>query len=357
MSPARAALEASELFGSMPPEVLDDLGHLMSRASFAAGETVFRQGEPGDRMIVLDAGRLETQLAVPGREPLRLSSVEPGQVVGELSLLGDGVRTATVHATAPSTGWTLERTAFDVLRNDVQRAASVVARALGLLAVKRLNRLYRRWADQVTGEPTPPNAQDYARTAPADPHDEAFLAGTLFFQDFNPDELGAVTSGLRCVEVARGSVLMARGERPAALWIVARGAVETTVRGAGAARPLRLAGPGRAIGHVGLLDQVPVVERIESRARERAVLLVVPWPRVWDLLNAEDRASRRFAAALWTDTVRALQHGERPLARLSATGGDTAGPTAPQPAGFGHARGAPTDPAQVGARSRARSGW
>jgi CRP-like cAMP-binding protein len=356
VSTARAALEASELFGSMPSGVLDDLSHLMSRASFAAGQTVFRQGEPGDRMIVLEAGRLETELAVPGREPLRLSSVEPGQVVGELSLLGDGVRTATVHATAPSTGWTLERTAFDVLRNDVQRAASVVARALGLLAVERLDRLHRRWADQVTGEPTPADLQDEASASPADPHDEAFLAETLFFQDFNPDELAAVTAGLRCAEVARGTVLVPRGERPAALWIVARGAVETTVRGADTARPLRLAGPGRAIGHVGLLDQAPVVERIESRARERAVLLVVPWPRVWELLNAEDRASRRFAAALWTDTVRALQHGERPLARLTATGGDPADLTAPQPAGFGRARGAPTGPAQVGAPSRARTG-
>jgi CRP-like cAMP-binding protein len=121
LSTARAVLEASELFGSMPSDVLEDLGRLMNRASFAPGETVFRQGEPGDRMIVLDAGRLEARLAVPGREPLRLSSVEPGQVVGELSLLGDGVRTATVYATATSTGWMLERAAFDVLRNDVQR--------------------------------------------------------------------------------------------------------------------------------------------------------------------------------------------------------------------------------------------
>jgi CRP/FNR family transcriptional regulator, cyclic AMP receptor protein len=328
MSTARAVLEASELFGSMPSDVLEDLGRLMSRASFPAGETVFQQGEPGDRMIVLDAGRLETQLAVPGREPLRLSSVEPGQVVGELSLLGGGVRTATVHATETSTGWALERTAFDVLRNDAHRAASVVARALGLLAVERLNRLYRRWADQVTGEPTPAEVQNGEGAVPAEPHDEAFLAGTLFFEDFNPNEFRAVTAELRCVEVARGTVVVPCGERPSTLWIVARGAVATSIRGSETARPLRLAGPGRAIGHIGLLEESPLVERIESRARERAVLLVVPWPRVWELLKAEDRASRRFAAALWTDTVRALQHGERPLARLSAT---SRGPATPVP--------------------------
>jgi CRP-like cAMP-binding protein len=204
-----------------------------------------------------------------------------------------------------------------------------VARALGLLAVERLNRLYRRWADQVTGEPPPADVQDDASGMPADPQDEAFLAGTLFFQGFNSDDFAAVTADLRCVEVARGTVVVPRGERPSALWIVARGAVETTIRGSEAARPLRLAGPGRAIGHVGLLEESPIVERIESRARERTVLLVVPWPRAWALLNAEDRASRRFAAALWTDTVRALQHGERPLARLSATSSAPAIPGRP----------------------------
>jgi hypothetical protein len=45
---------------------------------------------------------------------------------------------------------------------------------------------------------------------------------------------------------------------------------------------------------------------------------------VAELLNAVDPAARRFAAALWTDSVRALQHGERPLARMSAIGAHAA---------------------------------
>jgi hypothetical protein len=47
MSTARAVLEASELFGSMPSDVLEDLGRLMSRASFPAGETVFHRASRG----------------------------------------------------------------------------------------------------------------------------------------------------------------------------------------------------------------------------------------------------------------------------------------------------------------------
>jgi hypothetical protein len=48
------------------------------------------------------------------------------------------------------------------------------------------------------------------------------------------------------------------------------------------------------------------------------VLLEVPWPVVHELLAAQDRASRQFATALWTDTVRALEHAQRPVVSMTA---------------------------------------
>ncbi len=128
-----------------------------------------------------------------------------------------------------------------------------------------------------------------------------------------------MTRDLPRLAVSRGAALTPAGERPSALWIVVRGAVETRMRGASATRTLRLAGPGRAVGHVGLLGHEAFVARVESRARERSVVIEIPWPRVSELLAEDARSSRRFAAALWTDVVRALQHGERPLARTRTT--------------------------------------
>jgi CRP-like cAMP-binding protein len=319
------ALAASTLFGAMPESTRDDVGRLMRRVAYGRGEVVFCQGEPGHQLVLIESGELEALLAVPGDEPLRLSSVGPGEVVGELSLLGDGRRTATVRATEPSTGWALERSAFDVLRNDVRPAASVVTRAIGLLAVQRLNHLYERVAREITGEPGPStSAHGGPFAVPAEPGEPEYLKTTRFFEDFTAAEIAAVTDGLPRLEVPRGALLTARDHPPVALWIVVRGAVETTIRGATALRRLRLAGPGRAVGHVGLLEGAACVERIESRARERAIVLEVPWTRVAELLNAVDPAARRFAAALWTDSVRALQHGERPLARMSAIGAHAA---------------------------------
>ncbi|MCW3046468.1 MAG: cyclic nucleotide-binding domain (cNMP-BD) protein [Solirubrobacterales bacterium] len=321
MSDPGPALAASKLFGAMPESTREDVGRLMRRVAYARGEVVFCQGEPGNQLVLIESGELEALLAVPGGQPLRLSSVGPGEVAGELSLLGDGRRTATARATEPSTGWALDRSAFDVLRNDVRPAASVVTRAIGLLAVKRLNHLYQRAAREITGEPGPSaSAHGGPFAVPAESGEPAYLQTTRFFEDFSAAEIAAVTDGLPRLEVPRGALLTARDQPPVALWIVVRGAVETTIRGATALRRLRLAGPGRAVGHVGLLADAACVERIESRARERAIVLEVPWTRVSELLSGPDHAARRFAAALWTDSVRALQHGERPLARMSAIG-------------------------------------
>jgi CRP-like cAMP-binding protein len=314
------ALAASTLFGAMPESIREDLGRLMRPTSYARGEVVFRQGEPGHQLVLIESGELEALLAVPGGDAHRLSSIGAGEVVGELSLLGDGLRTATVRATEPSTGWALERSAFDVLRHDVRPAASTVIRAIGLMAVERLNRLYQRAAGEITGEPAPTPSPDAGPFAiPPERGEQAYLATTRFFEELSAAQIAAVTDGLPRLQVPRGALLAVRDQPPVALWIVVRGALETTIRGATAVRRLRLAGPGRAVGHVGLLAGAAFVERIESRARERAIVLEVPWTRVGELLGADDPAARRFAAALWTDSVRALQHGERPLARMTAT--------------------------------------
>jgi CRP-like cAMP-binding protein len=315
VSGAARALAASALFADIPPDVLDDVGRLMSPVSFDAGEIVFRQGEPGHSLLVLEDGALEAEVAVPGGPSLRLSTIAAGEVVGELSLLGDGRRTATVRATKPSAGWSLERAAFDVLRHDARPAATAVARAIGRLAVQRLDRLHRRFTAEITGAAAVPHGGE---VKPAeDALDVDYLRGTLFFAECAADEVATITAGAPRIELSRGTVLVESGRMPAALWIVARGAIETTLRGADTVKRLRLAGPGRAVGHVGLLGAGACIDRIECRARERSILIELAWPRTHALLAGEDRAARRFAAALWTDAVRALQHGERPLAQMT----------------------------------------
>jgi CRP-like cAMP-binding protein len=107
--------------------------------------------------------------------------------------------------------------------------------------------------------------------------------------------------------------VVAADEVPAVLLVVVRGAVDVSVRRGGTAHRVRLAGPGRFVGHVGVLDSGP--SPVVARTRERAVLIRIPGERAREMLREPSAAARRFSAALAEDAARALQQAERPVAR------------------------------------------
>lgn len=69
---------------------------------FAAGETVFLRGDPGDALYVIEAGRIEVSvLALGGRRSV-VNRMGPGEILGEIALLDGGLRSA--DATAGGSG-------------------------------------------------------------------------------------------------------------------------------------------------------------------------------------------------------------------------------------------------------------
>jgi CRP-like cAMP-binding protein len=317
---AGRALVGSHRFAGLPEQILGDVARLMRPVVFDAGEIVFRQGRPGDHLIVVESGKFEAWLSTPGGRQRLRSVIGAGDVIGELSLLGDGRRTATVRAVEPSCGWLLDRHAFEFLRvSGATAGVAAVAERIGRLAVERLDALHRRIATVLPGEPLGAELRASPPTRVELGDDEAaYLPGIRFFEHFKPGDIVSVVTGLPRLALDRGELLAPAGEPPPALWIVIRGAVETVIRGSSAGRRMRLAGPGRAVGHCGLLGSRAFAGQIESRARERAVLIELSWARVGELLAGDDEPSHTFAAAFWTDAVRALQHGEQPLPQMTA---------------------------------------
>jgi CRP-like cAMP-binding protein len=114
----------------------------------------------------------------------------------------------------------------------------------------------------------------------------------------------------------RGDIVMEDGLRPPSLLLVARGAVEVTVDQTGTTRRIRLAGPGRFVGHNGILDEEP--SPVTARARERSVLLAFPRERIETFLGDSGRPARAFSAALLEDTARAVREASRPMASTTA---------------------------------------
>ena len=95
------------LFEPLSQFVLERLAQHVERVDVAAGELVIRQGDPGDRFYVVQHGRLIVE--ADGRSVATLSA---GDQFGEIALLRNVPRTASVTAVEPSELLSLERSEF-----------------------------------------------------------------------------------------------------------------------------------------------------------------------------------------------------------------------------------------------------
>jgi CRP/FNR family cyclic AMP-dependent transcriptional regulator len=77
-----------------------DLRPLSQRRAFSRGDVIFNEGDPGEEVIVLRAGRAKVCARRGGREVI-LSVLDPGSLVGEISAIDGSRRSATVIALEP----------------------------------------------------------------------------------------------------------------------------------------------------------------------------------------------------------------------------------------------------------------
>jgi predicted MFS family arabinose efflux permease len=99
-------LEAIPLFAPLSPAILEGLARSLVPVRLQPGETLFRAGDEGDRFYVVAAGELEIEL--PGATKMEGA----GGWVGEIALLRDVPRTATVRSRSETELLALDRDEF-----------------------------------------------------------------------------------------------------------------------------------------------------------------------------------------------------------------------------------------------------
>ncbi|HEY1815533.1 MAG TPA: cyclic nucleotide-binding domain-containing protein [Kofleriaceae bacterium] len=229
---AAETLAATPLFSGMSQEALEALVAELQLVQLVKGDALFYEGDPGDALYVIVEGDLSVQAEGPPR--VEMARLGPGAFLGEVALMTDQPRSATVIALGDA----------ELLRIDRATLSRVLAEHGDILtAVLRFvrERLVDRWT----------------RTSP-------------LFRPFNPQERAALASRFKFLEIEAGRTLLAAGARPDGLYIVLAGHFTVTLAGAQRA----MLGPGDLIGEGALLSGGTF--KSEVRARGKALALCLP---------------------------------------------------------------------------------
>ena len=130
MGVAPADLRQSEVLGCLPGEALDALAGSARPRRYAAGETVFEEGSPGDCLHLVVGGAFEVR-RTEGAELYVLAELGPGHAFGELAVLDRTPRTATVVAVLDSETVQIGAAELDAV---LEAHPDAVRRMLGVLA-------------------------------------------------------------------------------------------------------------------------------------------------------------------------------------------------------------------------------
>ncbi len=121
-------LRESALFSGLSDGELEAVVSTCVERSFDAGSIIIRQGDTGDEIFIIQEGQVE--IVVMGPKPEILVVLGKGQILGEMSLLDFGYRSATARAAASTQVQVIKEADFTALCERDHHIGYVVMRNL-----------------------------------------------------------------------------------------------------------------------------------------------------------------------------------------------------------------------------------
>ena len=106
-------LKAVSLFASMRGKDLEAVERLADTLDMPAGKMLMKQGDHGSEMYVIASGSVRVE-----RNGKEIATLGPGHPVGEMALLSEGARLATVTTLEPTTAFVIGHREFHTLLAD-----------------------------------------------------------------------------------------------------------------------------------------------------------------------------------------------------------------------------------------------
>ncbi|KAK5985232.1 cGMP-dependent protein kinase [Trichostrongylus colubriformis] len=206
----RDAVHKNDFLKQLAKEQIIEIVECMYEMRARAGQWVIQEGEPGDRLFVVAEGELQVS-----REGQLLGTLRPGIVMGELAILYNCTRTASIQALTDVQLWVLDRSVFQTI---TQR-----------LGMERHTQLMN------------------------------FLSKVSIFENLSEDRISKMADVMDQDYYAAGHYIIRQGEKGDAFFVINSGTVKVTqlIEGETEPREIRILNQGDFFGERALLgDEV-----------------------------------------------------------------------------------------------------
>ena len=133
-------LKSVPMFGSFPEDQLRALATMVMRRSAPRGSAIMHAGDPTDCLYIVISGRLKVMMGEADGKEVILSIIGPGEFFGEMGLIDDSPRSASVIAIEPCVMLSVTKRAFKKCLVENVALAMAVMRVL----VRRLREADRK---------------------------------------------------------------------------------------------------------------------------------------------------------------------------------------------------------------------
>ncbi|OQV18731.1 cGMP-dependent protein kinase 1 [Hypsibius exemplaris] len=106
----KQAILENDFMKNYDQQEISEIVDCMFYVEYAADELIIKEGEDGKVMYVLEDGEVEVT-----KDGKKLCSMGPGKVFGELAILYNTKRTATIRAVVPCKVWAIDRQSFQMI--------------------------------------------------------------------------------------------------------------------------------------------------------------------------------------------------------------------------------------------------
>lgn len=117
------------IFSKIEPSKLKLLAFTSERLTYAEGDVLFEQGDAGDAAYIIIGGKADVVVDTPGG-PLIVATLDENEIVGEIAILCDVPRTATVKAKTEVTTLRITKDLFFSLVVEFPQIAVEIMREL-----------------------------------------------------------------------------------------------------------------------------------------------------------------------------------------------------------------------------------